>query len=253
MRRGTLVAPLVLGMCLLGGCVSTTTGTVKPEANENDAAEMNMALGAQYYQNGSYELARDRLLKALELNPRLGTAYSTLGMTYEALDNLRLATEAYENSVRVAPRDFHVRNAYAVFVCRQQAFDEAVKHFDKAVAHPENDNAHITLVNAGMCMLQGADTGKAETYFRSALDRKPGYGEALLQLCLLKFTQKEYLAARAFLQRYMSTNATTASVLFLASRIEDLLGNDSGRKDYENQLLRQFPTSPEARKVLSAG
>ena len=69
----------------------------------------------------------------------------------------------------------------------------------------------------------------------------------------MKFKQKGYLSARAFLQRYMSSSKTTAGVLYLAAKIEDVLDNDRGRTMYEDQLLREFPTSPEARKVLGSG
>ena len=50
----------------------------------------------------------------------------------------------------------------------------------------------------------------------------------------------------------MSANRTTPGVLFLAAEIERKLGNDRGRTDYINQLLREFPESPEARKALSS-
>ena len=55
-------------MCLiaLAGCVSTTTGSPKPVADDEDAAEYNHQLGARYYQNGKYELARDRLLLSID-------------------------------------------------------------------------------------------------------------------------------------------------------------------------------------------
>ncbi len=126
-------------------------------------------------------------------------------------------------------------------------------HFDKAANHPENDDAEVTLTNAGVCMGQKPDPEAAERYFRLALDQRVDYGEALLQLCLLKYQDKDYLSARAFLQRYMSGNISTAGILYLASRIEDLLGNDRGRTEFEDRLIREFPTSPEARKVLGAG
>jgi type IV pilus assembly protein PilF len=100
-------------------------------------------------------------------------------------------------------------------------------------------------------MQQKPDAQRAERYFRAALDREEKYGEALIQICLLKFQEKDYLSSRAFLQRFMVSNATTSGVLYLASRIEDMLGNDRGRVDYENQLLRSYPASAEARKVLS--
>jgi type IV pilus assembly protein PilF len=247
-----IAAILMLGL-IVSGCISTTSGTPAPEADEADAAELNYQLGARYYQNQNYELARDRLKLAVELDPKMAKAYSTLGMTYEALGNLRLATEAYESAVKMAPRDFDVQNAYAVFLCRQRDYDGAKKHFAKAAEHPENDNAERTLTNAGLCMSQKPDVAEAERFFREALERRSTYGEALLQLCLLKYKQQDYMGARAFLQRFMSSNKMSAGVLYLAAEIEGKLGNDKGRTEYVNQLLRDFPDSPEARKALGNG
>ena len=254
MKKSELIALLVLGGLSLTGCVSsTTTGSIPAEADEGDAAEYNFELGARYYQNQSYDLARDRLERAIEIDPKMAKAYMTLGMTYEALDNKRLATNAYENAIKTAPRDFNIQNAYAVFLCRQRDFDGASKYFDRASSHPENDDAERTLTNAGLCLAQKPDMPAAERYFRAALERKGTYGEALLQLCLLKYQQQDYLNARAFLQRFMSSNQTTAGVLYLAAEIEGKLGNDGGRMEFVNRLLRDFPNSPEARKVLGSG
>ncbi len=238
---------------LITGCISTTTGMSISEPDDAAAAELTYQLGARYYKNGKYGLARDRLLLSIEKDPKRAIVHSTLALTYEALGNLRLATDSYKTAIRVEPRNFHVQNTYAVFLCRQQDFDQAIKYFEKSINHPENDNAEVTLTNAGVCMGQKPDLSAAERYFRAALDRRSNYGEALLQLCLLKFQQKNYLSARAFMQRFMNTNVTTAGVLYLAAQIENLLGNDRGRTQFEDQLLREFPTSPEARNVLSSG
>ena len=73
-----------------------------------------------------------------------------------------------------------------------------------------------------------------------------------MQLCLMKFRQEDFMSARAFLQRFMSANMTTAGILYLAAEIEKQLGNESGREEYVNQLLREFPESAEARKVLGS-
>jgi Tfp pilus assembly protein PilF len=51
----------------------------------------------------------------------------------------------------------------------------------------------------------------------------------------------------------MSASKSTAGVLFLAAEIEGKLGNDRGRTEYLNQLLREYPDSPEARKAMSSG
>ena len=225
------------------GCVQTTTvtGGISPDADDGDAAQLNYELGARYYRNGNYELARDRLLLSIDLNPSNAIVHTTLALTYEQLENLRLATESYENAVRAEPRNFDVQNAYAVFLCRQGDFDRARKHFDRAVKVPENDNAYVMLTNAGVCMTQKPDFAAAEEYFRAALNRKADYGDALLQLSLLKFSTEDFLSARAFLQRYLSSSVPTAGVLFLGVRIEEALGDDRARTEYSNRILREFP------------
>lgn len=212
----------------------------------------NYNLGARYYQNGSYEIAKERLERAIELDPKMANAHFTLALTYEQLQIPRLATEHYSAAVRVAPNNYDARNAYAVFLCRHQDFDEAVKQFDKAVKIPDNDTRFVMYTNAGACMTQKPDFEKAEGYFREALLLRPTYGEALIQLAALKFKTEECLHARAFLQRFLSTNKTSPGVLYLGVQIEECLGDDRARTDYVNQLLREFPKSAEAGRVLEA-
>ncbi len=256
MRKSKNLLAVLAASLLLGGCVTTTTTTnsaPKPDADAGDAAELNYQLGARYYRSGNYELARDRLLLSIELNPKNAVAHYTLALTYEQLENLRLATASYEKSVQIAPRDYNVQNAYAVFLCNHQDFDGAREQFDRAINVTENDNSETTMTNAGVCMMQKPDHALAESYFRQALARKPGYGEALLQLSVLKFSTEDYLGARAFLQRYLSVNVPSAGVLYLGVRIEEELGDDRARTDYSNRILREFPASPEARSILESG
>lgn len=250
MGEGRHFLAVFVMVLLASGCVSETTGSVKAEPDPDEAAELNYQLGARYYRNGQYELARDRLLYSLELKPANAIAQSTLALTYEQLDNIRLATESYEKAIKIAPRNFDVLNTYAVFLCRQGEYDEAIESFDRAISVRENDDVEITLTNAGVCLMQKPDPVSAETYFREALNNKATYGDALLQLCLLKQSAGEYLAARAFLQRYLSSNVPSAEVLYLGMQIETELGDERARTDYSNRLLREFPESPEARQVL---
>jgi type IV pilus assembly protein PilF len=245
-----LIAIVMFACASVAGCVSSTTGPVESTPSADEGADLNYQLGARYYRNGNYELARDRLLRSIELDPKVPYVHSTLALTYEALGNIRLATESYERAVKLAPRNFDVQNSYAVFMCRTGNFDEAKKFFDRAIAVYENDNAEIMMTNAGVCMTQKPDLAAAEVYFRQALERKPNYGEALLQMCLLKHAAGENLAARAFMQRYLAANKASAGVLYLAVQIEGALGDRRARTEYSEQLIRDFPTSPEARKIL---
>lgn len=236
----------------LGGCISTTSGPPKTEPDQEEAADLLYQLGARYYRNGEYDLARDRLVTSLEKDPRNAIAWSTLALTYERLDNLRLATDAYESAISIAPKDFTVLNTYAVFLCRYGNYDDAQEYFERAINIRENDDAETTLTNAGVCMLEKPDPVQAEKYFRAALDRKSTYGEALLHMSNLKFQSTEYLLARAFMQRYLASNVPSAEVLFLGFQIEDALGAERERTEYSNRILREFPESAQAKSVLES-
>lgn len=253
MNKSELVLVGLAMTVLASGCVSNTSGPKERVADTNEAADLNYQLGARYYRNGNYDLARDRLLYSIELNPKNAIAHSTLGLTYEQLDNTRLATASYEKAVRVAPNNYEVLNTYAVFLCRQKSYDDATRYFDRAIKVRDNDNAEITLTNAGVCMMQKPDLVKAENYFREALEHKSSYGEALIQLCVMKINQQEYLPARAFLQRFLNSNPPSASVLYLGVRIESELGDERAKGEYEDRILREFPQSAEARKILESG
>jgi type IV pilus assembly protein PilF len=232
---------------LMAGCItSTTTGPKKSVPNDAEAAEKYYQLGARYYRNGKFELARQRLERALEYDPKMAMAHSTLALTFESLDNPRRAVEEYKLAIRYAPRDFDVRNTYAVYLCRQGEFDEASKQFAVAVDLPNNNNPEVMLTNAGVCMSQKPDFAQAEAFFRQALQKRPDHGEALIQLSALKFRTDDYLAARGFLQRFLSRNKPNATALFLGVQIEQKLGDEQSRMEYIGQLLRDFPDSAEA-------
>ena len=248
-RAKLLVVTAIIS--ILCGCVSSTSD-VRRFQGRDDAAEQNYKLGAQYFKNGSYELARDRLQRAIEYDSSMASAHSMLALTQVQLGNSRLAAESFNRAVRLAPKDYNIRNAYAVFLCGQGNYDEAQKQFDRAIDARENDNPEIMMTNAGVCMAKKPDLALAERYFRQALERRPAYGEALLQLAALKHRIGDSLAARAFLQRYLAVNAATAVVLDLAIQIETNLGDDRAATNYLNQLLRDFPDSPEARRTLTS-
>lgn len=253
-RTGGRLAVLAVIVAVAAACVSTTTGRPRVEpASSEEAAERYYQLGARYFRNGSYELARDRLKRALELDPRLAIAHSTLALTYERLGNLRLAEQHYARAVRLEPTSVDVRNAYAVFLCQQRRFDDANEQFQRARRIDTVERPEIMLTNAGVCMSQKPDLALAEDYFREALEHRATYGEALLQLSVLKRRQGDDLAARAFLQRYLSANPASPAVLLLAVQVERAIGDERAANEYENRLLREFPESPEARRVLQGG
>ena len=237
-------------LALVGACISSTSGPPEPEPDVEAAAREYYQLGAQYFHNGNYELARERLVRALDFDPKSALIHSTLALTYVNLENPRLATEHYEKAVRYEPDNFDARNAYAVYLCQQKRFDEARKQFDRAIEIYDNDNAEVMMTNAGVCLANKPDYVLAEEYFRDALKFKSSYGEALIQLSSLKHKTGNNLHARAFLQRYLVSNIPSAPVLYLGIEIESALDDQAAAGDYTKRLLKDFPDSTEAQFVL---
>jgi len=240
----------IIAVTLMSACVSTSDNPVDRKPDKEEAALQYYSLGARYFRNGQYELARDRLEYALEFDQEYPLAHSVLAMTYQALDNQRLAIQHFDLAVRYGPKDIGVRNTYAVFLCQQREFDQAREQFERAINMPENDDPETMMTNAGVCMVNKPDAVAAEEYFRRALSEKSNYGEALLQMAVLKRKAGDNLVARAFLQRFLSTNLASASILYFGVMLEEELGNSRAASDYTNQLLRDFPESAEASRLL---
>ena len=247
---------LITGLLLvmLAGCVATTNTTNDRKMEPTgDAGDINYQLGTEYFRKGNYGLARDRLQRAIQQEPRHADAHSALAMTFVQLGNNRLATESFDQATRLAPNSINVRNAYAVFLCQQGEYDDALEQFDRAIGIRKNDQKFVMMTNAGVCVAKKPDLTLAEKYFRDALGDRPSYGEALIQLAALKHRTDDNLSARAFLQRYLATNSASAGVLYLAVQVETQLGDDRAATDYMNQLMRDFPGSAEARLMLRQG
>jgi type IV pilus assembly protein PilF len=252
-KRTKILSTAGLALLFLSACVTEGDVTPEPKIDVEDAAMKYYRLGALYYRQGSYALAKDRLEKSLAANPRLPEAHSTLALTYEKLGNLVAAEQHYDRAIKLAPANANVRNTYAVFLCQQRRFDEAGEQFTKASSTSGNSHPEVLLTNAGVCFAQKPDLARSESYFREALRYNANYGEALLQMALLMYRNDNSMLARAFVQRFLMSNPATAEVLYLGVQIESALGDDDARSDLAGRLLRDFPTSAEARQIMESG
>lgn len=255
MMDKTFLRRTAIGLCLscalLAACVPT--GPTTRIVQSDDAADQNYQLGARYYRNGNYDLARDRLERAISIDRRMAHAHSLLALTLVELGQDRLAVESFNRAVRLAPNNPDVRNAYAIYLCQKNNFDEAIVQFERAIGIIENEETYVMMTNAGVCISKKPDLDMAEKYLRDALSVRPTYGEALIQMAALQHRLDDNFRARAFLDRYLAENTPSAAVLYLAVQIETADSEDRAATDYTNQLIREFPESAEARLLLSQG
>lgn len=245
-QRGDLLAALLLAATAAAGCVTSDGGRPGNDSSPTDAAQINYELGSQYLRQGKLKLARERLERAIEQDPRLAGPYTALALLHERTGDTEQADRAYRQAVRIAPNDANVQNTYAVFLCNRGRHAEGQRYFLRAADNDDNRAPEVAYTNAGVCALQQPDRRAAEAHFRSALNRNPSFAEALLQMSALTYSNDEALKARAFLQRYEAATEMTAEALLLAVRIERKLDNRTAVQDYARSLRIRYPDSPEA-------
>jgi len=235
---------VLLTSLLLAACA--TTQVENSSDKQAVAARANTQLGIEYLRQGNHDLARQRLEKALELEPDYAEAHDVIALLYEKVGKLDLAEQHFLRGLRLKPDNAAAHNNYGQFLCGRKRFEEAEAEFRTAASQPFYATPYMPLMNAGLCMASVPDVGKAEEYYRAALEKNPEFAPALMKMAELDFAQQNYLGARAYLQRYHHTGAQTAQSLWLGVRTEYALGDHQAWGNLALALRSKFPDSQEA-------
>lgn len=250
MRRTKLLWLLMLTSLLLVACQSQPTRqTSRDNPLQTDIAspaDVYVELGIEYMKLGKYDVALQNLNKAVEVDPSSSNAHNVLAVLYDQLGEKDAAGRHYQRAVNLAPNNSSAQNNYGRYLCGQEQYVEADRHFQMALDNPLYRSPILALTNAGECAFRAGNIEQAETYFRSALQINKKFAPALYQMARLKFEQKNYLSVRAYLQRFREVQNYTPAALWLGIQAEDKLNNKDAVSSYALQLRRQFPDSHEA-------
>jgi len=243
-----LIPPLGL-LLLCQGCVSTSATSTSSTAAAGDAAVANLNLGTAYLRQGRLTLALERLDRALNHNPRLAEAHSTIAMVYDRLGDVEEARDHHRRAIRLAPNDPATANGFGVFLCRHERWSEAEPLFQRAAGNPRYHTPEVALTNAGICARNAGDGAKAEQYLSDALARNPIYADGLFNMAALAFANNDLAEAQRFLDRHSDSAPDSAQAAWLCFQVETGLGNRSNARHCASMLLEQFPESPESAQL----
>jgi type IV pilus assembly protein PilF len=243
------MVPAALALALAACTTTQIEGGGKTDLKE--AARLNTQLGIEYMRKGQYDLALEKLQRALEQDDDLGAAHSTIALLYQRRGDARQARYHYREALKLSQDDPVTLNNFGVFLCGQGDVEDAEKIFLKAARNKDNANAADAWANAGVCARRDPKRLEAaEGYLREALRLSPRHANALAQLAEVSFDRREYLRARAFLQRYEAVARATPQTLWLAARNERKLGDLQTARGYERRLRTEFPRAPETDEML---
>lgn len=234
-EAGLMLALLSLLGCAAGGAA------VKPESKQAQAAALQVKMGQEYLTKGDLEQARDKLQRALDLDPNSVDAHTLVAVLNERIGRPEVAEKHYRRAVELKPEAGALNNNYGAFLCAQGRYDEAQQRFALAADDPFYKTPAMALANAGVCARKVGDAGVAESRFRRALELDARNLTALYELAHIAHEQGQHLRARAFIQRYEAVTPADAGLLLLASKVESKLGDKKNAAVYLDRLQRDFP------------
>ncbi len=239
---------VLLCTVLLMSCASSSSYNKNESSSINlkEASKTNVQLAVGYINRGQYEIAQDKLYKAVEQDNENLDAYTTLAFLMMKLDRPDEAEGYYLEALDIKGKDPSLRNSYGTYLCRVNRVDEAMEEFSKAYNNPFYSTPYLAYSNAGTCLISSGDYTRAESLLRKAIKQQPEHATSLISMAELGIKSEKFLMARAYIQRYHAVAQASAESLWLQIQAEKALGAEEHYLKYAKQLLHHFPDSEQA-------
>lgn len=244
MNRWLLTVLALSSTLILAACNSTPT---REEQRNIDSANANAELGLRYMVQGNNALAMEKLKKALSFEPDSVKANHYMAELYRRLDRNEDAEKHFRIALKNSDSNPDLENNFGVFLCGQQKYDESERYFLKVLDDPVYRGRAQVYENLGLCQQRKGDLDKAEMYYRKGLAIYARLPKSLFGLMEISFERQDYLATRAFLQRYLEVARHTPQTLWKGIQVERILGDQNALASYALLLKNNFPDSAEAR------
>lgn len=221
---------------------SASIETVK----EGSPEKVNLDLGVGYLKrgrDGDLDIAIEKFMKAIAYNPEYALAHSMIANVYDRKGLFNNAEKHYKLSIKHNNNNPDIINNYANFLCQREHYDKAINYYLKIVDNPQYELAAYAYENAGICSYKAKNIKQAEQYFRKSLSINTEQSNSLYYLMQITKENKQFMKARAFLQRLEGLYNPSADLLLAGYEIEQALGNETQAKKYLTNLKKNFPNS----------
>ncbi len=231
----------------LSACVVVDDGPTQMEK----ASEINVQLGIGYYHQNNLELANEKLIKALDQNPRSASAHHAYAVLQNRFRDKEKAEFHFRKAVEYNPLDSEALNNFGAFLCRDNRPEEAEKMFIQALENPLYKAPEVAYTNAATCLRQNnKKPEKVKEYLTRALGVGNNFRPALLLLAEISFEEKQHDLTTIYLKRYHLVGEPTARSLWLEIRNELELNHRDKANELAEKLKSEFADSPEFQSWL---
>ncbi|MGF6690790.1 type IV pilus assembly protein PilF [Metapseudomonas resinovorans] len=244
-------ALLLVSSALLAACVSTgQVDPMKTDKGRDAARDAYIDLGIGYLKQGATERAKVPLKKALEMAPSNADANAALALVFQTEMEPELADQHYRKALS-SRSDSRILNNYGTFLFEQGRYKDAYERFQQATEDNLYPERSRVFENLGLTAMKMNNPALAKQHFDKALRLNRQQPMALLEMAQLSFSEKQYVPARDYYQRYSQIAPQTASSLLLGSRLATIFEDRDQAASLGLQLKRLYPGTPEYQQYLS--
>ena len=249
---------IFLSVFFISGCVSSETTTTlnnpggqKMAFDPEGASDTRVKLALLYLENQQMQAAKENLDTALTYQPNSPKVHRIFAYYYEKVGENEKAETFYKKALSLDAESGDTYHNYATFLCGQGRYEEAEDAFLTAIKSPNYTRVARSYANAAICAEKANKLDKAIYYYGYALSHSPSNNEINLALAKLNINAKNYKDAVTNLFNFQKSSAATAESLWQWIRLSYATDKEASLSRYSEQLLQQFPNSPQALSYLN--
>jgi type IV pilus assembly protein PilF len=241
---------IVLLSLFCGVLAACNTMHSQPSATDKKnihTALVNTQLGMTYLQRNQPELAKQKLLMALELAPTIPEPWYSMAYYLETTGDISQANTYYLKAIALAPKSGEVHNNYGTFLCRKGDIDGSIQHFMTAIADPHYLDTASAYENAGLCALKIPNKQLAARYFNKALAHDSNLPTSLLELAKYAYSEQDYNNAREKLRQFLILSPPNSQSELLSAELGVKIGYLHSFDNHTPKVLSLHSTHGDVR------
>lgn len=246
MKKLIKLLAIIASLLLLNACVVVESGP----SNKEKASDINVQLGIGYLQQNNLEVANQKLIKAIRLNPDSAMAHNAYAILQERLLHKEKAEEHYRLATELDTLNSEANNNYGIFLCRSGREKESEHYFMQALENPLYKTPEFAYTSAAFCLMKVENYENAENYLTKALAAKSDFPDALITMAELKYKTRNFELVEAYLNRLHEVDRPSAESLWLSIQTAIQLDRREKIAEYGQQLEQKFPKSAEYQSWL---
>ncbi|RTL12356.1 MAG: tetratricopeptide repeat protein [Neisseriaceae bacterium] len=257
------LAVAISSALLLSACVTRTInsdGSVQSTViDKNKLSDTYIDLAIEYQQHSAPQVALERANLAVSTKDDNPKAYMIRAMIYQQLGQYDKAEQDFKKALWLDSKYSEDNVNYAVFLCDQKRYSEAMYNFNQALDNPLYFTPEIGYYSRGNCYAKQDSFESANRDYLAALNYKSPPQDTYVALSRLQFNHQNYQLANYYLNRYNSSQTPETMWLhiqILQAMIDQGVSSakyreyNSYRKTLGQLLIKNYGDTKEAQQYL---